>query len=275
LVLLLLLAPGAERPAAQPDAKPKVTKYARFQAGTTTAYGIVDGDRIRQLSGDLFGSWSKTDTTHALADVKLLVPTKPSKVVALAGNYKTHLGEQPRPATPEAFFKVPSALLPTGENIVIPKGTTDVHYEGEMVLVIGKRAKNVARDEALRYVLGVTCGNDVSARDWQKNDRQWWRAKGSDTFGPCGPFIVAGLDYDNLRLELRQNGQSRQKQSTRDMIHGVAEIVSWISRFVTLEPGDLIYTGTPGTTGPIKPGDIIEVELEGVGVLKNGVEAAR
>jgi 2-keto-4-pentenoate hydratase/2-oxohepta-3-ene-1,7-dioic acid hydratase in catechol pathway len=121
----------------------------------------------------------------------------------------------------------------------------------------------------------VTCGNDVSARDWQKGDLQWWRAKGSDTFGPCGPYIVSGLNYDDLLLTLRLNGEVKQKQRTSDLIHGVAAIVSWISRHVTLEPGDLIYTGTPGETTAMKPGDVVEVELEGVGVLRNGVEAAR
>ena len=129
--------------------------------------------------------------------------------------------------------------------------------------------------KALDHVLGITCGNDVSARDWQRGDRQWWRAKGSDTFGPCGPFILSGVDYSDLLITLRLNGQIKQQQRTRDMIHGVAETVSWISRHVTLEPGDLIFTGTMGKTSAIKPGDVVEVEIEGVGVLKNPVKAAR
>jgi 2-keto-4-pentenoate hydratase/2-oxohepta-3-ene-1,7-dioic acid hydratase in catechol pathway len=143
-----------------------------------------------------------------------------------------------------------------------------------MVLVIGKRAKNVPKEKALDFVFGVTCGNDISARDWQKGDVQWWRAKGCDTFGPCGPFIVSGIDYDDLLVTLRHNGEIKQQQGTRDLIHNVAAMVSFISRYVTLMPGDLIYTGTPGTTGPIKPGDVCEVEVEGVGVLKNKVVAA-
>ena len=251
-----------------------VTRYVRFQVGQSVAYGIVEGDRVREISGDLFGSWSKTDRTHALPDVKLLVPTKPSKVLALAGNYRSHIGDQAAPKNPEVFFKAPSALVPAGGDIVIPNGTNDVHYEAEMVIVVGKRAKNVPVGEALDYVLGVTCGNDVSARDWQQNDVQWWRAKGSDTFAPCGPFIASGLDYDDLQLELRLNGEVKQRQRTSDMIHGVPEIVSWISQHVTLEPGDLIYTGTLGKTSAMKPGDVVEVELERVGVLKNRVAAA-
>lgn len=176
---------------------------------------------------------------------------------------------------PQPFFKSPSCLIATGEEIVIPEGTAEVHYEAELVIVIGKRAKNVSEDQALDYVLGVTCGNDVSARDWQKNDVQWWRAKGSDTFGPVGPYIVSGVNYDDLLLQLRLNGEVKQEQRTSDFIQSVPEMVSFVSRHITLHPGDLIFTGTPGKTSAIKPGDVVEVELEGVGVLKNGVAAAK
>jgi len=277
LGLSTLLCLSASTVAANADKnthKQQVTRYVRFRIGETTAYGIVEGDQVRQLSGDLFGSWARTQTRYPLDKVKLLVPTKPTKVLALAGNYKSHLGDTPEPKAPEVFFKVPSCLLAHEKNIVIPAGTSNVHYEAEMVIVIGKRARNVPPAEALKYVLGATCGNDVSARDWQANDRQWWRAKGSDTFGPCGPVIVSGLNYDDLLLQLRLNGEVKQRQRTSDMIHNVSRIVSWISQHVTLEPGDLIYTGTAGTTSSLNPGDVVEVELEGVGVLRNGVEAA-
>jgi 2-keto-4-pentenoate hydratase/2-oxohepta-3-ene-1,7-dioic acid hydratase in catechol pathway len=195
----------------------------------------------------------------------------------VALNYKSHLGpadDRPLPLYPELFFKPPSCLIAQGENIIIPAGTTNVHYEGEMVIVIGRRAKNVPRDRALDYVLGVTCGNDISARDWQKKDIQWWRAKGADTFGPCGPVVVSGLNYDDLLLQLRVNGEVRQKQRTSDMIQKVGDIASFASRHVTLEPGDLIYTGTPGQTTALEPGDVVEVDLEGVGILRNRVVAA-
>ena len=139
---------------------------------------------------------------------------------------------------------------------------------------MGKRAKNVPESTAMDYVFGITCGNDISARDWQKNDIQWWRAKGSDTFGPCGPFIASGLDYGNLQMTLRLNDEVRQQTTTKNMIHNLAQAVSYISRQVTLEPGDLIYTGTPGQTQPMQIGDIVEVEIEGVGVLKNRIVAA-
>ena len=255
-------------------AEQKVTKFCRFQAGKTVAYGKIEGDTIHEISGSIFGEWKRAGKTHPLAGVKLLVPVTPSKILCMAGNYRSHHPDQvvdPKFAVPQLFFKPPSALLPTGSNIVLPKGTTNVHYEGEMVLVIGKRAKNVPKEKALDHVFGVTCGNDISARDWQKNDVQWWRAKGCDTFGPCGPFIVAGLNYDDLLVTLRHNGEIKQQQGTRDLIHNVAAMVSFISRHVTLMPGDLIYTGTPGQTSAIKPGDVCEVEVEGVGVLKNKV----
>jgi len=253
----------------------KAVLFARFQKGATVSYGIVEGDRIRALSGDIFGTWQKTDTSHALADVKLLAPTAPSKVLALAGNYRDHLGQTPVPEHPEIFFKSPTSVIPAGEKIVIPPGTADVHYEAEFVIVIGKRAKNVPAEKALDYVFGITCGNDVSARDWQKNDRQWWRATGSDTFGPCGPYVVSGINYDDLRMRLRQNGTQKQEHGVKDMIHGPAIIVSWISQHVTLEPGDLIFTGTSGKTQPIKAGDVVEVEIDGYCILKNAVEAAK
>jgi 2-keto-4-pentenoate hydratase/2-oxohepta-3-ene-1,7-dioic acid hydratase in catechol pathway len=175
------------------------------------------------------------------------------------------------PAKPEVFLKLPTTLIANGENIVIPKGTNDVHHECELVVAIGKKAKGVSVDKAMDYVLGITCGNDVSARDWQKDDRLWWRAKGSDTFGPCGPFICTGIDYANLDIEARVNGEVKQKSNTAMMIFGIPEIVSFISQSITLEPGDLIFTGTPGKTSQIKPGDIVEIEIEGVGVLRNPV----
>jgi 2-keto-4-pentenoate hydratase/2-oxohepta-3-ene-1,7-dioic acid hydratase in catechol pathway len=140
-----------------------------------------------------------------------------------------------------------------------------------MVIVIGRGGRNISQSRALDYVLGVTCGNDVSARDWQKNDRQWWRAKCCDTFGPVGPFIATGINYDDLLLTLRLNGEIKQQQRTCDLIHNVAAIVGFISMYQTLHPGDLIFTGTPAKTSALQPGDSVEVELENVGVLRNGV----
>ncbi len=259
-------------------AEKKPTKYVRFEAAGKTAYGIVDGEKVRELKGDLFGEFEITGTCHQLSDVKILVPSQPSKVLAAAGNYLSHLeaedATERAKKPPELFFKVPSCLIAQGESVVLPKGSNDVHFEAELVIVIGKKAKNVPADQALDYVFGVTCGNDISARDWQKNDVQWWRAKATDTFGPCGPYIVSGINYNKLMLRLRLNGEVKQEQSTSDMIHSVADLVSFASRHVTLLPGDLIYTGTPGKTSALKAGDITEVELEGVGVLRNQVKGS-
>jgi len=254
------------------------TRYLRFQKGDTVAYGLLEGDSVRQLAGDLFGKHSKTEITHALKDVKLLPPTEPSQVFALAGNYRSHIAGTDTPAKfqiPQPFFKSPSCLIGHQDAIVIPKDARDVHFEAELVIVIGKLCRKVSKDQALDYVFGVTAGNDISERIWQNDeaqkDIQWWRAKGADTFGPVGPYIVTGMDYGNLEIQLRLNGESKQKASTNQLIHDLPTIVSFISQYITLHPGDLIFTGTPGTTSPIKPGDVIEVELEGVGVLQNSV----
>jgi 2-keto-4-pentenoate hydratase/2-oxohepta-3-ene-1,7-dioic acid hydratase in catechol pathway len=255
-------------------------RYLRFQKGDAVSYGLLEGERVRQISGDLFGTWTKTNTTFALADVKLLPPTRPSQVLALAGNYRSHLSDAAVPdkfKIPQPFHKSPSCLVAHGDAIVIPKDAKTVHFEAELVIVIGKKCSKVSKADAMQYVFGVTAGNDVSERVWQNDeatqDVQWWRAKGTDTFGPVGPTIVTGVDYGKLMLRLRLNGQVKQEERTDHLIHDIASTVSFISRYVTLQPGDLIFTGTPGKTSEIKPGDVVEVELEGVGILRNPVVA--
>ena len=269
----------ADAEAADKPAKNKVVKFARFKVNDNVTFGTVEGDNVREISGTIFGEWKKTDTVHALSDVKLLVPTNPRHVFAMAGNYKSHLAGAkipPKFRIPQPFFKSPSSLVRHEGQIIIPKDATEeVHFEAEMVVVIGERTRRVSNEDALDYVLGVTCGNDVSERYWQNDkeekDVQWWRAKGSDTFGPCGPFIVSGLNYDDLLLTLRLNGEVKQEERTSQMIHDVAAQVSFISQHVTLLPGDLIFTGTSGKTSALHPHDVVEVELEGVGILRNTV----
>lgn len=178
-------------------------------------------------------------------------------------------------AYPGLFAKLPTSIIATGEDIVLPPDAKNTHYEGELVVVIGRRASRVSPGEAKSYVFGVTTGNDVSERDWQRDDLQWFRAKASDTFGPLGPAIVTGLNYDDLLLQTRLNGEVVQSERTKDLIFNVANIVSYVSQYVTLEPGDVIYTGTPQSTKPIKDGDVVEVEIEGVGVLRNRVRQSR
>lgn len=291
----------------------EVKRYVRYSLGDVTSYGMLEGDQVREIEGDLFGEWRLGKRVTPLASVKLLVPVeRASQVIALAGSYKSHLGagdfvttvvtttkvttnpktgqttsdskttvdsEKPGEVptkfqTPQVFFKTPSCLIADGEPIVIPPGTNDVHYEAELVIVIGRKAQRVDEAGAKQCILGVSCGNDVSARDWQKGDVQWWRAKGSDTFGPVGPVVASGLDYDKLLVTLRLNGEVKQQENTSQLIHSVPKLVSFISQYVTLQPGDLIFTGTSGRTSAIKPGDTVEVEIEGVGKLVNPVRAA-
>ena len=252
-----------------------MTKYIRYRAGSSTGYAVLDGDTVHPFSGDLFGSRTPTGAALQLSDVALLAPCQPGKILAVGLNYKSHLGGRPQPTRPEIFYKAVTALQDPGGPIVTPRDATDLHYEGELVIVIGKPVRNAAPDEARDAIFGVTCGNDVSERNWQHGpgkDLQWWRAKGCDTFAPLGPAIVTGADYGNLLLETRLNGESVQKQYTSDLIFDCPAIVSWISGWVTLLPGDIIYSGTPGSTRKMSPGDAVEVEIEGIGVLSNPVQ---
>src|SRR6476646_7668020 len=256
------------------EVQKKVTKYVRYRVNSTTAHGILDGETVHEIHGDLLGKHSESGKKHKLADVKLLHPIEPPTILAVGLNYKSHLGTRPAPENPEIFYKPISSLQNPGDPIVIPASAKNVHYEGELVVVIGKRAKDVSPEQARECIFGVTCGNDVSERDWQsgpQKDLQWWRAKGSDTFGPLGPAIVTGLDYTKVLLQTRLNGEVVQKQYTSDLLFDCPTIVSWISKCVTLGPGDLIYTGTPGATKKMSPGDVVEVEIEGIGVLRNTV----
>jgi 2-keto-4-pentenoate hydratase/2-oxohepta-3-ene-1,7-dioic acid hydratase in catechol pathway len=249
-------------------------KYVRYQSASATSYGILDGDTIREISGSPLAPHNATGATHPLSSVKLLAPIVPGKIMAVGLNYKSHLGGRPQPQHPEMFYKPVSALQNPGDAIVIPRDATDVHYEGEIVIVIGKAARNVTPEQAKAAIFGVTCGNDVSERNWQHGagkDLQWWRAKGSDTFAPLGPAIATDVDYSNLLLQTRLNGEVVQKQYTSDLIFDCPSIVSWISGWVTLLPGDIVYTGTPGSTRKLSPGDTVEVEIESIGVLSNPV----
>ncbi len=253
--------------AAQSD----TTKYVRYAQGDEVSHGILRGDSVQELKQSFLDSSEPTGRTVTLDDVRLLAPVAPRKVFAVGLNYQSHIGSRGASDIPPIFLKLPTSIIGPGENIVIPDGAETVQYEAELVLVIGKAAKNVSVEDAPGHIFGVTCGNDVSGRVWQQSDLQWFRAKATDTFGPIGPCVVTGLDHDNLLLQGRLNGETGQEQRTSDLIHNTATIVSFLSQTVTLEPGDLIFTGTPGTTKTIKPGDVVDVELEGVGVLSNPV----
>ena len=256
-------------------------RLVRYLANGSACYGLDRGDHLARLSG---APWAGGRATGDRDDPSAtqLAPCEPTKIVCIGLNYLEHVKENvtgaPRPSAPPPepmfFFKPPSAVTAPGEPIVKPAGLVRLDPEGEMALVIGRRAHRVAEQDALACVAGVTAFNDVSARDWQKADSQWSRAKGSDTFAPFGPCIALGLDPRDLSLELAVNGSVRQRTRTSAMHFGPAVLVSWVSRFVTLEPGDLIATGTPAGVAPIEPGDEVSITLEGVGTLVNRVVAA-
>jgi 2-keto-4-pentenoate hydratase/2-oxohepta-3-ene-1,7-dioic acid hydratase in catechol pathway len=248
--------------------------YARFEKDGKKSYGIVDNGRVEELRGGLLDVPDFTGQQFALGEVKFLAPCEPPKILAVGQNYVSHLGERKTPKNPEMFYKPISSLQNPGGPIELPADAEDVHYEGELVVVMGKTVRNASREEAAAAVFGVTCGNDVSDRNWQRGagkDVQWWRAKGCDTFGPLGPVIVTGLDYSNLLLTTRVNGEVVQQQRTSDLIFDIPTVIGFISRYLTLAPGDVIYTGTPGNTKPMHPGDVVEVEIEGIGTLRNPV----
>jgi 2-keto-4-pentenoate hydratase/2-oxohepta-3-ene-1,7-dioic acid hydratase in catechol pathway len=265
----------------------KVTRYVRFAHAGTIAYGIAEDDRVKALEGDIFDDHALTGREYPLSQTRLLVPCRPSKVLAVGLNYASHrvhvessegvilnAAGRPVPSTyPGVFAKFPTSLIPDGEDIVFPGDATNVHFEGELVLIVGKKAKHVPVELASSYVFGVTIGNDLVDREWLLEDLQWFRAKGADGFGPIGPAIVTGLDYNNLKLETRVNGEVRQSSSTSELVFSPDEILSYCSQYVTLLPGDVIFTGTPGKTQKITRGDTIEVEIEGIGVLRNRVAA--
>jgi 2-keto-4-pentenoate hydratase/2-oxohepta-3-ene-1,7-dioic acid hydratase in catechol pathway len=252
----------------------QVTKYVRYAHEGRTSFGILEGDQIRELDQSPIEGGKSTGKTVALSSVRLLAPVEPSKVIAVGLNYKSHIGNAQPAAYPPLFAKLPTCIVGPEAEIVYPEGASNVHFEGELVIVIGKKASRVSKEEAPKYIFGVTAGNDVSERDWQRDDLQWFRAKASDTFGPLGPAIVTGLNHNDLLLQTRVNGKVLQKQRTSDLLFDVEDIVSYISQFVTLMPGDVIYTGTPGATSAMKPGDVVEIEIEGIGILRNKIAAS-
>ena len=245
-------------------------RFGRFEHEGSVWYGFLGAGGIQELDRNFLDHDVRmTGRAFQPQEVKLLAPVVPSKVIGIAANYKSNEGE--KPPEPKFFAKLPSAVIGPDEEIVPPPGSSSLHYEGEMVVVIGARASKVSEAEAPHHIMGVTAGNDVTERGYPFHPFDVLRAKGSDTMAPLGPWIVPGLAYDQLKLRTRLNGEVVQESSTADMVHDVARIVSAVSQYITLEPGDLIYTGTPGITKAMKPGDVVEVELEGVGVLKNKV----
>ena len=249
-------------------------RLVRFLAKGRPAYGILDNDEVVELDGAGYASLSSRRAVHRTTQVKFLAPCVPTKVVAVGLNYRDHARElgMAVPQDPVLFLKPPTAVIGPGEDICYPAMSRQVDYEGELGIVIRDRVSRTSVEDARKHILGYTCANDVTARDLQKRDGQWTRAKGFDTFCPVGPWIETDLDPGDLAVETFLNGERRQSSRTSQFVFGVDRLVSFISQVMALEPGDLIITGTPAGIGPMKPGDEVEVRIEGIGSLVNRVK---
>jgi len=238
-------------------------------------YGWILESKVGPIEGDIFGEYRRLEAETPLGEVKLLAPAQPSKIICIGRNYVEHAKEQNAEVTtvPLIFLKPPSSIINPGDTIMLPPQSQQIEHEGELVVVIGKRGRNIIAEEAQNHVFGYTIGNDVTARDLQHSDGQWTRAKGFDTFCPFGPWVDTEFDASDAVITCRVSGQPRQMASTRDMVFNVGQLIAFISSVMTLEPGDLIFTGTPAGVGPLKPGDTVEVEIEGLGKLSNPVAA--
>lgn len=252
----------------------EVDHLVRFEYNHQINYGKIIGQNIQPLAGDLFGELLPTGQPVPIAEVQLLLPTDPQKVFAAGINFASHISS-PSDAPPPLFLKLPTSLVPSGEIIQLPPDANNVHFEGELVLIVGQRAKNISQAQAAEVIFGVTAGNDLTERNWQGTDLQWMRSKASDGFGPIGSVIAVGVDYNNLLLTTRLNGKVVQQENTSHMIHKPAKVVSYLSRYFTLMPGDLIFMGTPGRTQALEDGDIVSVTIEKVGTVENEIRQHR
>ena len=251
-------------------------RIMRFIWQEEMAYGIVSGDNLRKIEGWPSGPYTISEETLPIKAVKVLPPLMPSKIVAVGLNYAKHVTEvkmdQTAPPAPLLFLKPPTSIIGPEEGIIYPEKSEELHYEGELAVVIKKLTRKIQPEEAPDHILGYTCLNDVTARDWQRSDGQWTRGKSFDTFCPIGPVIAMDIKNPNaLKIETRLNGRVRQSASTADLLFKVEALVSYISHHMTLLPGDIIATGTPEGVGPMKVGDTVEVEIEEIGVLRNYV----
>ncbi len=251
-------------------------QIVRYRDGGVARLGLLEDGIVRAAGGELFGQLLPREQVGAVDDLALLPPVAPGKIIAVGLNYADHVAESPGRSTPTApviFMKPPSSLIGHRDQIVLPADADPVHHEAELAVVIGRRARHVSRDDAYDYILGLTCANDVSARNFQRADGQWVRAKGFDTFCPLGPLITTGLRADDLAIEARVNGEVRQSSNTRYLLFDLPALVAFISGIITLLPGDLILTGTPAGVGPIVPGETVEITIGAIGTLMNMVVA--
>lgn len=259
---------------------PRVERFARYRIGGEACFGRLDGDAFLRFSDAPWRGGRETGARDPQGTVTLLPPARPTKIVCVGLNYRAHIAESQSvvsgaepPREPLLFLKPPSALIAHGQPVRIPPGVTRLDPEAELAVVIGRRASRITPADATAHIAGLTAFNDVSARNYQRSDGQWTRAKGFDTFAPMGPWIATGLSPEDLAVSCRVNGSVRQGARSSDLLFPVPFLVSFISHIMTLEPEDVIATGTPAGVAPVAIGDRIEVEVEGVGVLGNPVEA--
>ena len=251
-------------------------KIVRMKSGDDIAYGVADAEGVLVYNGSPFVAWEPTEVVVPWPSVTLLAPVIPTKVMCVGRNYEDHVAEFDRevPEEPLIFMKPATSVIGTNANVVHPALSSEVHHEAELAAVISRPARNVRAEDASRYIFGYTAANDVTARDLQQKDGQWTRAKGFDTFCPLGPAIETELDpLERLAVICKVNGEVRQAGFTSDMVFGVAEVLEYITAFATLLPGDVILTGTPSGVGKVEPGDVMEVEVDGIGTLTNRVVA--
>ncbi len=250
-------------------------KIVRYKIGDEAPrHGWLLEDKIGEIQGDIFGEYRRREAKTPLSEVTLAAPCQPSKILCVGRNYVEHARELGNevPKVPLIFMKPPSSIIASGEPIILPPQSNQVEHEAELVVVIGKRGRNITPEMAKEYIYGYTIGNDVTARDLQKSDDQWTRAKGFDTFCAFGPWIDTEFDASDAVVTCRVNGQMRQMASTRDMVFHVSTLIAYISSVMTLEAGDIIFTGTPAGVGELKNGDMVDVEIEGLGKLSNSVK---
>jgi 2-keto-4-pentenoate hydratase/2-oxohepta-3-ene-1,7-dioic acid hydratase in catechol pathway len=256
--------------------------WCRFSKDNQVSYGLVEGDKVTAVDGIPWGEHKQSARAYPLKDVKLLIPVVPPTFYCVGINYADHIRKMAAkrktepvfPKKPDIGYRANNALIAHEENIVKPADASDAfQYEGELVAVFGKRAHKVSRETALDYVFGWTIGNDVSERGWQKEDRTLWRAKNADTFKPMGPWIVTGLDPGKMETIIRVSGRETDRFATNNMIFDTATYIAEVSKYCTIEPGDVMWMGTDGVPENIKPGDTVEIEISGIGVLRNKVVA--
>ena len=249
-------------------------RIVRYQVkNENPRYGWIYEVKVGGIDGDIYGEYRRLEAKIPLAEVKLLAPAQPGKIICVGRNYVEHAKEMGNdvPKVPLIFLKPPSSIINPGDAIVLPPQSQQVEHEGELVAVIGKRGRNITIEQARSHILGYTIGNDVTARDLQKSDGQWTRAKGFDTFCPFGPWIDTEFDISDALITCKVSGQPRQMASTRDMVFNVGTLVAFVSSVMTLETGDILFTGTPAGVGMLKEGDLAVVEIEGLGNLTNPV----